>query len=128
MGEIGKLLKEIEEAEKDEPKLTLAVIRKKYKGKKIDLSKLPKFECSFTEKTMELDWEFAYLRDWSGEETAYDVTIQLNPDMTIKQISVLHCRRYTGSDATADGYRNKRAEDFDYWLLEKRIISVLKER
>ena len=34
MGEIGKLLKEIEEAEKDEPKLTLAVIRKKYKGKK----------------------------------------------------------------------------------------------
>ena len=77
---------------------------------------------------MELDWEFAYLRDWSGEETAYDVTIQLNPDMTIKQISALHCRRYTGSDATADGYRNKRAEDFDYWLLEKRIISVLKER
>ena len=38
MGEIGKLLKEIEEAEKDEPKLTLAVIRKKYKGKKLDLS------------------------------------------------------------------------------------------
>jgi hypothetical protein len=128
MGEIGKLLKEIEEAEKDEPKLTLAVIRKKYKGKKIDLSKLPKFECSFTEKTMELDWEFTDLRDWSGEETAYNVTIQLNPDMTIKQISALHCRRYTGSDATADGYRNKRAEDFDYWLLEKRIISVLKER
>ena len=128
MGEIGKLLKEIEEADKDEPKLTLAVIRKKYKGKKIELSKLPKFECSFTEKTMELDWEFTYLRDWSGEETAYDVTIQLNPDMTIKQISALHCRRYTGSDATADGYRNKRAEDFDYWLLEKRIISVLKER
>ena len=66
MGEIGKLLKEIEEAEKDEPKLTLAVIRKKYKGKKIDLSKLPEFECSFMEKTMELDWEFTYLRDWSG--------------------------------------------------------------
>ena len=128
MGEIGELLKEIEEAEKDEPKLTLAVIRKKYKGKKIDLSKLPEFECSFMEKTMELDWEFTYLRDWSGEETAYDVTIQLNLDMTIKQISALHCRRYTGSDATADGYRNKRAEDFDYWLLEKRIISVLKER
>lgn len=125
MGEIEKLLQEIEVAEKDEPKLTLAVIRKKYKSKKIDLSKLPEFECSFTEKAMELDWEFTYLRDWSGEETAYDVTIQLNPDMTIKQISALHCRRYTGSDATADGYRNKRAEDFDYWLLDCRLEKIL---
>ena len=128
MGEIGKLLKEIEEAEKDESKLTLAVIRKKYKGKKIDLSKLPEFECSFMEKTMELDWEFTYLRDWSGEETAYDVTIQLNLDMTIKQISALHCRRYTGSDATADGYRNKRAEDFDYWLLDCRLEKILTDQ
>ena len=124
MRDLKDILKEIDE----EPKLTLSVLRKKYKGKKIDLEKLPEFECSFMEKTLELDWEFTYLYKWSGEEIAYDVTIQLNQDMTIKQIGALHCRRYTGSDATADGYRNKRAEDFDYWLLEKRIISVLKER
>ena len=121
MRDLNEILKEID----DEPKLTLPILRKKYKGKKIDLSKLPESECAFMKKTFELDWEFTYLYSWSGEEVAYDVTIQLNPDFTIRQIGALHCRRYTGSDATVDGYRNKRAEDFDYWLLDCRLEKIV---
>lgn len=120
---LEEILKEID----DEPKLTLPILRKKYKGKKIDVTKLPKYECSFMKDSLELDWEFSYLADWSGEEYEYDAIISLNDDMTIKQVGALHCRRYTGSDATADGYRGKRVDDFDYWLFDCRLEKIVIE-
>lgn len=127
MRDLFELLAEIEAEDETERKLTLPILRKKYKGKKVDINKLPDGECFFMEATMELDWEFSYFRDWSGEDTMYNVTIQLNQDMSIKKIGAMQCRRYTGSDATSDGYKNKRAEDFDYWLLEERIKKILKD-
>ena len=103
---LDEILKEIDE----EPKLTLPLLRKKYKGKKVDLSKLPEYECSFSKDTLQMDWEFTYLAKWSGDEFEYDATVTLNEDLTIKQIGALHCRRYTGSDATLEGYRGKPAD------------------
>ena len=114
MRDLFDLLAEIEEDNADEPKLTLPILRKKYKGKTVSLDKLPEGECSFLAKSLELDWEFTRFLDWCGEEIVYNVTVYLNSNMTIKQIGTLQCRKYTGSDATSDGYKNKRADDFDY--------------
>ena len=118
---LDEILKEIDE----EPKLTLPLLRKKYKVKKVDLSKLPEYECSFAEETLQLEWEFTYLASWSGDEFEYDAIVTLNEDLTIKQIGALHCRRYTGSDATSEGYRGKRADDFDYWLFDCRLEKII---
>jgi len=123
MRDIEETLKEIE----DEPKLTLSILRKKYKGKKIDITKLPKYECSFMENSLVLDWEFSYFEDWSGEEYEYDAIVSLNADMTIKQVGALHCRRYTGSDATTVGYRGKRVDEYDYWRFDCRLEKIIIE-
>lgn len=122
------LLKEIEADRTDDPKLTLSVLRKKYKGKFINLSILPEYECSYDQSRMILDWEFSYFADWSGEQYEYDAIVSLNEDLSIKQIGALHCRRYTGSDATSDGYRGKRVDDYDYWLFDCRLEKLLADQ
>ena len=116
---------EIEPDHVEESKLTLSVLRKKYKGKRVELSKLPEYECAYVLDSMTLEWEFSYLVDWSGEEYEYDAVVNLNEDLTIKQIGALHCRRYTGSDATAEGYRGKRVDDYDYWLFDCRLEKII---
>lgn len=109
----------------EDPKLTLSVLRRKYKGKRILTSKLPEFECTYDQVRMALEWEFSYFADWSGEQYEYDAVVLLNEDLTIKQIGALHCRRYTGSDATTDGYCGKRVDDYDYWLFDCRLEKIL---
>ena len=125
MKSLSDLLAEIEADHPEEPKLTLSVLRKKYKGKRVDLSKLPEYECSHDKNRMVLDWEFSYFADWSGEQYEYAAVVMLDADLAIKQISALHCRRYTGSDATTDGYRGKRVDDYDYWLFDCRLEKIL---
>ena len=127
MTTLSDLLKEIEAEHTEEPKLNLSLLRKKYTGKHINLSKLPEYECSYDQNRMTLDWEFSYFADWSGEQYEYDAIVSLNKDLSIKQISALHCRRYTGSDATLEGYRGKRVDDYDYWLFDCRLEKVLKD-
>ncbi len=127
MKNLSDLLAEIEADRAAEPKLTISVLRKKYKGMHINLSMLPEYECTFDQSKMALDWEFSYFADWSGEQYEYDAVVLLNEDLTIKQIGALHCRRYTGSDATRDGYRAKRVDDYDYWLYDCRLQKILTE-
>lgn len=111
----------------DEVELTLSLLRKKYKGEKIDLNKLSACDYWFSKESLELEIEFSHLCKWSGEELAYDVTINLNSDFTIKRIGALHCRRYTGADATSAGYRGKRADEIDYMRLENKLLAVIQK-
>ena len=62
MRDLFELLAEIEAEDEKEQKLTLPILRKKYKGKNVDINKLPDGECFFMEATTELDWEFSYFR------------------------------------------------------------------
>ena len=105
--------------------ITLSYIRKKYKGKKVIIDNLPDYGCWYMPANLEIEFEYSYLCDWNGEETAYNVIINLNPNLTIKQIGALHCRRYTGADATSSGYRSKRAEEDDYIQLDKKIATIV---
>jgi hypothetical protein len=106
--------------------LNLSAIRKKYKGRKINLEKPHDCEAWFTEETMEMELEFTYL-NWAGDELRYDIVIKLNPDFTIKQIGALHCSRLAGEDAASVSYRGKKAEESDYRQLEKQLKQILED-
>ena len=111
----------------DEPELTLPVMRKRYKGKHIDFEKLLPWECSYSEKTRELYWEYSYLCTWSGEEYRYNITIGLDEEGAIKKLGALHCERLVSEDAASVRYRGKRADDFDYSMLDDRLERVVIE-
>lgn len=111
----------------NEPELTLPLLRKKYIGKTVDLEKIPEYECFYDEKVQELQWEYTYFNKWTGDEFSYEVIVKLSPDNKIRKIGALHCLRYTGADATSAGYRGKRADEFDYCLLDHRLDRLIIE-
>ena len=116
----------------DNQTLTLSIMRKYYKGKKIvpdrfneSLAQLfhrrdkpYNIECFFNASLCELELSYSYMDSWSGDVINYYATIVLNEDQTIKTMSALHGMKLCYSDARSDEYKNIRAGSSDYIILD----------
>lgn len=106
--------------------LTLSVIRKKYKGKKVDLSKLDS-RCFYNQENNSIQWEYRYVYESSGNENTYDAYIELNEDLTIKFIDRLYCRRLLGDDARSVSYRNCKPDEYDYAHMDRWLAKIVQQ-
>lgn len=97
----------------------LKTLRQKYLKRKLDPNKFGKeVEVFFNHNTGILELEITYLMKWSGDEYKYFLVIHLDSDSVIQKIPAPKCQRLVGDDALGSDYRGKRADDFDYHVMD----------
>jgi hypothetical protein len=101
-------------------------LRKKYLKKRICVDRLQDdVSVFFNKATKELELEFSHLVKWSGDEYNYTITITLDDDSSIINISPLKCERLCFDDATGSGYKGKRVDEYDYYRLDCLLTKVV---
>ena len=97
----------------------LKTLRKKYLKKRIFIDRFERgVWADYSQETKELCLEFTHLVKWSGDEYTYTISLLLDDDNVIQKISALKCQRLAGDDACGSTYRNKRADDYDYFRID----------
>ena len=101
-------------------------LRKKYLKKRISADRFQEdVSAYFNKVTKELELEFSHLVKWSGDEYTYTITLTLDDDSAIVEISPLKCERLCFDDATGSGYKNKRVDEYDYYRLDRLLTTAV---